>query len=80
MRCKIVLFLLVIVTQFNGVQLFAQSVSGTQGPPPPNTSRTPLPPIDAMVPIDDNLIILVVMGLFLGAYFVYKNRVAKKAA
>jgi hypothetical protein len=59
------------------------SVMAEDGPPEPRarTSKTaagPPPPPDG--PIDQNLIILVVGALFLGAHTVYKNSYKRKAS
>ncbi len=80
MRSKIVLFISLILTLFNGVQLFAQSSGSNNGPPVPNTNRTPGPPIDASLPIDDNIVFLLIAGVALGVYYVYTSRTAKKKA
>ncbi len=76
MRSQIVLFVALVVSLFNGVQLSAQS----QGPPAPGSDRTPGPPIDASMPIDDNIVFLLIAGLVLGVYFVYTLNIAKKKA
>lgn len=76
MRSQIVIITALAVSLLNGVHAFAQS----KQPPAPNPSRTPGPPIDASMPIDDNLILLVIAGLFLGAYFIYKRNIIKKKA
>lgn len=75
MRSQIVLFLALAVSLFNGVQSIAQS----KGPPAPNPNRM-TPPIDASMPIDDNVVILLVAGLVLGIYYVYTLKAAKKKA
>lgn len=76
MRSQIVLFLTLAVSLFNGVQSFAQS----SGPPPPNSDRTPTPPIELSMPIDENIVVLLVAGLLLGVYYLYNLKAAKKKA
>ncbi len=83
MRSKIVLFISLILTLFNGVQLFAQSSGSNNGPPVPNTNRMPGGgpiPVDAPLPIDDNIVFLLIAGVALGVYYVYTSRTAKKKA
>lgn len=76
MRPQIVHILVLAVFLLNGMQSFAQS----KGPPPPNPNRmtTPPPPIDLSMPIDDNIVILLVAGVLLGVYYLYTLRIAKK--
>lgn len=76
MRSQIVLFIALAVSLFNGMQLFAQSNGDTKGPPAPNTNRTP--PIDASMPIDDNILILIIAGIALATYYFWQKRTAKK--
>lgn len=76
MRSQIVLITALMVSLFNGVHSIAQS----KQPPVPNPDRTPGPPIDASMPIDDNLIVLLIAGLLLGVYYVYKKNIFKKKA
>ena len=80
MRSQIVIITTFVVTLFNGVQLFAQSNGPANGPPTPNSDRMPGPPVDASMPIDDNIIILLIAGIALGVYYVYTLRAAKKKA
>lgn len=51
-----------------GLNVYAQKT------PPAPPSRTPLPGLVA--PIDDNLIILIIAGLFIGIFYIYKNHKA----
>ena len=81
MRSQIVLIISLAITLFNGVQLFAQSNSGSKGPPAPNLSKSsgpPGPPVDGMIPIDDNILILLLAGLILGVYYFYRVRATTK--
>jgi len=43
-------------------------------PPAPESSRTP-----PRFPIDDHLPVLLAIGLILGAYFIYRQRIQSKA-
>jgi len=54
---------------YNFIMLAIQSASGTQGPPPPVRGGTRGP----QLPIDDNIWILLAMGIFLGIYIIYKR-------
>lgn len=47
------------------------------GPPCPGG---PCPPTGPAVPIDDNLIVLLVIGLFFGIRAIYKHRLKTKAS
>jgi hypothetical protein len=81
MRSQIVLIISLAITLFNGVQLFAQSNSGSKGPPIPDSNRTPGgpgPPVEAMIPIDDNILILLLAGLILGVYYFDRVRATTK--
>ena len=53
-------FLLLVVTMLSVVKTFAQD---DLGPPPP--------PQELQTPINDNIITLMVVAVFLGAYFFY---------
>lgn len=60
---------------YNVILLAAQTVSGSQAPPPPSQNRGP------NLPIDDNIWILLVVGILFGAYLIYKrNRSTNKAS
>ncbi|MCG2429700.1 hypothetical protein [Aequorivita xiaoshiensis] len=60
------------------VFLALQSVTETQGPPPPARDGDPEGP---QLPIDDNLWILLAVGLMFGIYILYKrNQVMNRAA
>ena len=51
--------------------MLAQSKGGGSGPPPPSQNRTP------QLPIDNNILILIIIGLLYGVYVTYKNHQAK---
>ena len=60
---------------YNVITLVIQTSSAGQGPPPPSQNRGP------QLPIDDNLWILLVVGILFGAYIIYKrNRSINKAS
>jgi len=60
---------------YNVLTLVIQTTSAGQGPPPPSQNRPP------QLPIDDNLWILLVGGIILGAYIIYKrSRTTNKAS
>ncbi|CAM3338018.1 hypothetical protein AEQU2_01124 [Aequorivita lipolytica] len=53
----------------------AQATSGGEGPPPPSQNRPP------QLPIDDNIWILIAVGVLFGIYIIYRrNRSTSKAA
>jgi len=79
MRSKIVILSLLTTSFFSGVQLYAQE-NGGNNPPAPSFGPTPPPPPDGMIPIDDNLYLLVLAGITLGVYYIYRNRKIKKKA
>lgn len=47
--------------------MLGQSPTGSSGPPPPSNNRGP------GLPIDDNILILILIGLAFGAYVIYKK-------
>ncbi|KJJ38607.1 hypothetical protein MB09_07925 [Aequorivita vladivostokensis] len=60
---------------YSFIMLAIQSASAGQGPPPPSQNRPP------HFPIDDNLWILIVLGILFGAYILFKrNRSINKAS
>ena len=52
---------------YNVIMLAVQTASGDQGPPPPSQNRGP------QLPIDDNLWILIAVGVLLGIYVIYRR-------
>ncbi|HBY67626.1 MAG: hypothetical protein CMC07_07330 [Flavobacteriaceae bacterium] len=67
MRPRIVFILTIALSLYNSAFGFAQSVKDSKGPPPPNETRTP------GLAIDNDLYILLVVGLLLGVYFIVKK-------
>ena len=61
---KILTFLLFIV---NSTYMLGQSHNGSSGPPPPSNTRGP------NLPIDENIYILIDIGLIFGVYVMYKK-------
>jgi len=53
---------------FNVISLAVQATSSKQGPPPPSQNRGPL------FPLDDNIWILIVVGIVFGVYIIYKRK------
>jgi len=49
-----------------GLSSYAQG-----GPPPPDTRTTSLPGL--VMPIDDHIIVVVMLGILLGVYYAYKH-------
>ncbi|EDM45301.1 hypothetical protein SCB49_05827 [unidentified eubacterium SCB49] len=71
------IFVSLVATLFNGVQLFAQTNGISEAPPTPD-ERTPIP--IEILPIDENIVYLFIAGLLLGVYYVYLVHFAKKKA
>lgn len=55
---------------YSFIMLAIQSVSGTQGPPPPARGGTRGPNL----PIDENIWILLAIGVCFGAYVLYRRK------
>jgi len=68
MRPQIVKILTLILFIFNSISMLAQERSG---PPPPAGNRRP------PQPIDESIIILIVLGVLYGAYIAYKKHQLK---
>lgn len=63
---------------YNIIMFAIQAASGTQGPPPPARGDDPEGP---HLPLDDNIWILLVVGILFGVYILYRrNRAINKAA
>ena len=71
MRPQIVKILTVMLFIFNSMIMLAQSKGSDTGPPSPGQRRPP------QAPIDDNILILICIGLLYGLYIVYKKHQAK---
>ena len=69
MRPQIVKILTLILLVFNSISMLAQNA----GPPHPSQRRPP----DLPAPIDDNVLVLIMIGLFYGIYIAYKKYQAK---
>tara|TARA_B100000795_G_C22509125_1_gene327043 strand:+ start:179 stop:403 length:225 start_codon:yes stop_codon:yes gene_type:complete len=67
MRPQIVKILTLVLFLANSISLLGQSPSGSSGPPPPSNNRGP------ELPIDENILILVALGLIFGMYVIYKK-------
>jgi hypothetical protein len=61
---------------YNFLVLVIQTAPRSQGPPSPGTGGTNGP----RLPIDDNIWILVVLGLVFGVYMIYKRSQATNKA
>ena len=60
---------------YNVITLAVQASSSDKGPPPPSQNRGP------GLPIDDNIWILIIAGVLLGVYILYKrNSITNKAS
>ena len=60
--------------------LFGTLLKLQAGPPSPCPGGNPCPPSTPKVPIDDNLIVLLIIGLFFGIRAIYKHRLKTKAS
>ncbi len=60
---------------FTGLSVYGQEIidGGGTPPPPPPPAGPPLPGL--VVPIDENIIVLVLSGFVIGVYYYIKNRV-----
>ena len=68
MRPQIVKILTLVLFLINSISMLGQSPSGSSGPPhPSNNNRGP------NLPIDDNIIVLLAIGLLFGMYVLYKK-------
>ena len=68
MRLQIVKILTLILFTFNSISMLAQKA----GPPAPrDNNRIP------QFPIDENIVILIIIGFIYGAYIGYKKHKAK---
>lgn len=74
MKISKAIFLVFFLTAATSFDVFADADPGGELPPP-TTAR---PPGDPDLPIDQNLEILLLGGLLLGAVFIYKDKVKKK--
>lgn len=75
MRPQIVKILTVVLFIFNSTIMLAQSKGGDSGPPAPTNNRRP-----PGLPIDDNILILICIGLLYGAYIAYKKHQSRNTA
>jgi len=71
MRPQIVKILTLILFVFNSISMLGQTSNKSSGPPPPDQALAP-----PGYPIDDNVFILIVIGLVFGAYVAYKKQKA----
>ena len=67
MRPQIVKILTFGLFIINSTYMLGQSPSGSSSPPPPSNNRGP------NLPIDDNILILILLGLAFGVYVIYKK-------
>jgi hypothetical protein len=74
MRPQIVIILTIVLSLVNNTVMLAQQISSDSGPPPPSGQRGP------EFPIDQGLMILLVLGFLLGIYVLTKKIKANNAA
>lgn len=67
MRPQIVTILTFMLFLVNGISMLGQTNSAKSGPPPPNSGRGPL------LPIDTDLYLLLFAGIILGLYFILRR-------
>ncbi len=73
MRPQIVKILSLVLFVLNSTIMLAQSKGSDSGPPTPSRFGGGPPGL----PIDDNILILICVGLIYGAYIAYKKNQAK---
>jgi len=78
MSPKLKNLLLTMSFMISSLACFAQA-TGTGGPPPPPPTGDRMPPSlpGLIVPIDENIKILLIMGLIVGILYFFKNRLSK---
>lgn len=69
MGIKLRFFLITILFFLSCSTMFGQGDT----PPPPNRMGAP-PPFGLPMPIDENIYVLVFLGVILGVYFLYKKK------
>ncbi len=71
MRSRIIFILTFALSLYSNVLSYGQSISESNGPPQPNPENKPAGP--AGLPIDDQILIILGLGLALGIYFLIKK-------
>jgi len=78
MRSQIVKKIVAVVLYlYTSTVMFGQSGGGSEGPPPPDGRDSPE---GVNLPLDDNIEILLLIGLLYGCYLVYKKYRTKNTA
>ena len=80
MSPKLKYFVLTLILLVVGATSFAQEVvtGGSTPPPPPAPGGERIPSLPGLaVPVDENIMLLLVAGLFVGVVYFYKNRTIK---
>ena len=67
MRPQIVIILALVLSIVDNTPMLAQLRSGETGPPPPENQRGP------ELPIDNGILILLIIGLLYGCYVIWKK-------
>ncbi len=67
MRPQIVKILTIALFLLNSASMLSQHSGSGKGPPSPTNQRTP------QIPIDESILILIVVGLVYGAYIAFKR-------
>jgi len=75
MRPQIVSILVFAVMFFQNTLLFSQGVSDSKTPPTPQTNKTPIE-----LPIDNGILILVIVGILYGVFVLNNKRKLKNNA
>ena len=69
MRPQIVKILAIALFLLNSASMLSQRSGSGKGPPTPTNQRTTPPEL----PLDDSILILIVIGLIYGAFIAYKR-------
>ncbi len=68
MRPQIVKILTLVLFLINSISMLGQTPSGSSGPPQPSNNNR-----GVNLPIDENIYILIAIGLIFGVYVMYKK-------
>lgn len=73
MRPQIVKILSPVCCLLTAIPMFSQGPSSSEGPPPPNRMPSPDPFPELPLPIDDNIVFLLIAAMAIGLYVAVKK-------